>query len=274
VITERIVEPRLGVYQGGQLAEAATATSTEEARGLRFALYGLIGIGIAIALLALPSGAPLRNPTTGALIGDSPLMDSLIVLIMLLFLVTGFAYGKGAGTINTATEAIVAITKTFSGLGGLLFLFLVISQFLAHFNYSNLATIAAVKLADIIEAANFGSLPLLLVFVLVTAIVGLVIPAAIAKWAILAPIFVPLFLKLHVAPDAVLAAYRVGDSPVNIITPLMPYFGMIVIFAQRYQKEAGVGTVVAMMLPYTVLLLVIWTVFLVFWYVLGIPYGV
>jgi len=274
VITERIVEPRLGVYQGGQLAEAATATSTEEARGLRFALYGLIGIGIAIALLALPSGAPLRNPTTGALIGDSPLMDSLIVLIMLLFLVTGFAYGKGAGTINTATEAIVAITKTFSGLGGLLFLFLVISQFLAHFNYSNLATIAAVKLADIIEAANFGSLPLLLVFVLVTAIVGLVIPAAIAKWAILAPIFVPLFLKLHVAPDAVLAAYRVGDSPVNIITPLMPYFGMIVIFAQRYQKDAGVGTVVAMMLPYTALLLVIWTVFLVFWYVLGIPYGV
>ena len=124
-----------------------------------------------------------------------------------------------------------------------------ISQFLAHFNYSNLATIAAVRLADIIENANLGSLPLLIVFVVITAVVNLIIPAAIAKWAILAPIFVPLFVKLSVDPAIVLAAYRVGDSPGNVITPLMAYFGMIVIFAQKYQKEAGVGTVVAMMLP-------------------------
>ena len=241
---------------------------------MQFAVYGLIGILIVIALLALPPGAPLRNPETGSLIGNSPLMNSLIVLIMLLFLVTGFAYGKGAGTINTMTEAIAAITKTFAGLGGLLFLFLVISQFLAHFNYSNLATIAAVRLSDIIESVNFGSLPLLIVFIVVTAVVNLIIPAAIAKWAILAPIFVPLFLKLNVAPDVVLAAYRVGDSPGNVITPLMAYFGMIVIFAQKYQKEAGVGTVVAMMLPYTVVLYVVWTVVLILWYLLGIPLGV
>ncbi len=274
VITERVVEPRLGEYRGERPTEASAGTSGEEARGLRFALYGLIGILIVIALLALPSGAPLRNPETGALIGDSPLMNSLIVLIMLLFLVTGYAYGKGAGTINNLTEAIAAITKTFAGLGGLLFLFLVISQFLAHFNYSNLATIAAVRLSDIIESANMGSLPLLIVFVVITAVVNLIIPAAIAKWAILAPIFVPLFLKLNVAPDIVLAAYRVGDSPGNVITPLMAYFGMIVIFAQKYQKEAGVGTVVAMMLPYTVAVYVVWIVFLVLWYLVGIPFGV
>ena len=274
VITERVVEPRLGEYHGERPTEASAGTSAEEARGLRFALYGLIGIVIVIALLALPSGAPLRNPMTGALIGNSPLMNSLIVLIMLVFLVTGFAYGRGARTINTLTEAIAAITKTFSGLGGLLFLFLVISQFLAHFNYSNLATIAAVRLSDLIENANLGSLPLLIVFIVITAVVNLIIPAAIAKWAILAPIFVPLFLKLNVAPDMVLAAYRVGDSPGNVITPLMAYFGMIVIFAQKYQKEAGVGTVVAMMLPYAAVLYVVWTVFLVLWYLLGIPLGV
>ncbi|HEY2619351.1 MAG TPA: AbgT family transporter [Acetobacteraceae bacterium] len=274
VITERVIEPRLGEYHGERPTEESAGTSAGEARGLRFALYGLIGILIVIALLALPPGAPLRNPETGALIGDSPLMNSLIVLIMLLFLVTGYAYGKGAGTINTLTEAIAAITKTFAGLGGLLFLFLVISQFLAHFNYSNLATIAAVRLSDIIESANMGSLPLLIVFIVITAVVNLIIPAAIAKWAILAPIFVPLFLKLNVAPDVVLAAYRVGDSPGNVITPLMAYFGMIVIFAQKYQKEAGVGTVVAMMLPYTAVIYVVWTVFLVLWYLLGIPLGV
>ncbi len=274
VITERVVEPRLGEYHGERPTEESAGTSVEEARGLRFALYGLIGIVIVIALLALPPGAPLRNAETGALIGDSPLMNSLIVLIMLLFLVTGFAYGKGAGTINSLTEAIAAITKTFAGLGGLLFLFLVISQFLAHFNYSNLATIAAVRLADVIENANLGSLTLLIVFVVITAVVDLIIPAAIAKWAILAPIFVPLFLKLNVGPEVVLAAYRVGDSPANVITPLMAYFGMIVIFAQKYDKEAGVGTVVAMMLPYAAILYVVWTVFLVLWYLLGIPLGV
>jgi aminobenzoyl-glutamate transport protein len=274
VITERVIEPRLGEYHGERPTEESAGTSAEEARGLQFAVYGLIGILIVIALLALPPGAPLRNPETGSLIGNSPLMNSLIVLIMLLFLVTGFAYGKGAGTINTMTEAIAAITKTFAGLGGLLFLFLVISQFLAHFNYSNLATIAAVRLSDIIESVNFGSLPLLIVFIVVTAVVNLIIPAAIAKWAILAPIFVPLFLKLNVAPDVVLAAYRVGDSPGNVITPLMAYFGMIVIFAQKYQKEAGVGTVVAMMLPYTVVLYVVWTGVLILWYLLGIPLGV
>ena len=274
VVTERIIEPRLGEYHGERPSEESAHASTEEARGLRFAGYGLIGILIIIALLALPPGAPLRNPETGSLIGDSPLMNSLIVLIMLLFLVTGYAYGKGAGTINTMTEAIAAITKTFAGLGGLLFLFLVISQFLAHFNYSNLATIAAVRLSDLIESVNFGSLPLLIVFVVITAVVDLIIPAAIAKWAILAPIFVPLFLKLNVAPEVVLAAYRVGDSPTNVITPLMAYFGMIVIFAQKYQKDAGVGTVVAMMLPYTAILYVVWTVLLVLWYLLGIPMGV
>ena len=274
IVTERVVEPRLGRYTGEAAAEGADATTVEESRGLRAALFGLIGVLAFIAVLSFPSGSPLRNPVTGALIGDLPLMNSLIPLIMLLFLVVGSSYGYAAGTITSVTQAIGAITKTVSGLGGLLFLFLVISQFLAHFNYSNLATIAAVNLSDIIEHANLGSLPLLLVFVVVVALVNLIIPAAIAKWAILAPIFVPLFLKLSVAPDVVLAAYRVGDSPGNVITPLMAYFGMIVIFAQKYQKEAGVGTVVAMMLPYTVCLYVFWTLFLVVWYLLGIPMGV
>ncbi len=273
VVTERVIEPRLGAYHGERPTESDAGTSAAELRGLRAALYGLIGVVVLFALLTLPSGAPLRNPETGALVGDLPFMNSLIVLIMLLFFVTGFAYGKGAGTIQNLTQAIAAITKTFSGLGGLLFLFLIISQFLAHFNYSNLATIAAVKLSDLIENANLGSLPLLIVFVVVTALVNLIIPAAIAKWAILAPIFVPLFMKLHVAPEAVLGGYRVGDSPGNVITPLMAYFGMVVIFVQRYQKEAGVGTVVAMMLPYAVALYVVWTVLLIAWYLLGIPFG-
>ncbi len=273
VITEKVVEPRLGEYKGERPREDNQGVSVEESKGLRAAFYGLIGVVVVFGLLTLPPGAPLRNPETGAIVGDSPFMNSLIVLIMLLFLVTGAAYGRGAGTILNATQAIGAITKTFSNLGGLIFLFLVISQFIAYFNYSHIATVAAVKLGDSLESANFGLLPLLLGFVVVTAIMNLIIPAAIAKWAILAPIFVPLFMKLNLPPETVLAAYRVGDSPGNVITPLMAYFGMIVIFAQKYQKDAGVGTVVAMMLPYAAALYVVWTVFLVTWYLLGFPFG-
>lgn len=273
IVTEKVVEPRLGPYTGPRPADGHQGVSPAEARGLRAAFFALIGVVVVIGLLTLPQGSALRNPQTGAIIGDSPFMNSLIVLIMLLFLVTGAAFGRAAGTITSATQAIGAITKTFANLGGLVFLLLVISQFIAYFNYSNIATIAAVRLGDALEHANFGSLPLLLGFVVVTGMMGLIIPAAIAKWAILAPIFVPLFMKLGVSPDVVLAAYRVGDSPVNVITPLMPYFGMIVIFAQKYQKDAGVGTVVAMMLPYSAALFVVWPVLLVLWYVLGIPFG-
>jgi aminobenzoyl-glutamate transport protein len=275
VITEKFVEPRLGEYHG----EVPSATgqgvseSEEESRGLAYALYALLGVVAVVALLTLPPGAPLRHPATGAIVGNSPFMDSLIVLIMLVFLVTGVAYGIGAQTIKSGVDAINAITKSFASLSGLILLFLVISQFIAYFNYSNMATIAAVKMADFLESANFRPLPLLLGFIAVVGIVGVIIVGVIPKWAIFAPIFVPLFMKLNVAPEVVLAAYRVADSPPNVITPLMPYFGLIVVFAQRYQKEAGVGTVVAMMLPYYVGVFVVWTLLLVAWFLVGLPLG-
>src|SRR6185436_3471453 len=132
---------------------------------------------------------------------------------------------------------------------------------------------AAVKLGDQLEQANIGAVWLLIGFIIVTMVVDLIMPAAIAKWAILAPIFIPLFLRLDVAPQTVLAAYRVGDSPLNVVTPLMAYFPLIIIFAQRYRRDAGIGTVVAMMLPYVVVLSLIWTAFFVAWYLLGIPLG-
>ena len=168
---------------------------------------------------------------------------------------------------------LASITKSWAGLASLLFLFLLIAQFIAYFNFSNMAQVAAVKLGDWLEEANIGVVWLLIGFVFVTLLVDLIMPAAIAKWAILAPIFIPLFLRLDVAPQTVLAAYRVGDSPFNVVTPLMAYFPLIIIFAQRYRKDAGIGTVVAMMLPYVVVLSIIWTLFFVAWYLLGIPLG-
>ena len=217
------------------------------------------GLIVVFALLTIPPGAPLRNPDTGELIGNSPFMNGLIALIMLMFLTTGAAYGIGAGSMKTLTDVIKAIEKAMSGLGSLIFLFLIISQFVAYFNYSNMGTIMAVKLADVLQGANIGPLWLLIGFIVVVAIIDLLITGAIAKWAIFAPVFVPLLMKLGVEPEAVLAAYRVGDSPMNAITPLNAYFALVVGFAQKYDKNAGVGTVVSLMLPYVVWIFVLWT---------------
>ena len=215
-----------------------------EAKGLATRSSRPSAVLVAIALLTVLPDAPLRDPVTGDIIGDSPFMDSLIVIITIIFFAAGLAYGRGAGTITTSDEVLASITKSWAGLASLLFLFLLIAQFIAYFNYSNMAQVAAVKLGDWLEEANIGAVWLLIGFVFVTLLVDFIMPAAIAKWAILAPIFIPLFLRLDVAPQTVLAAYRVGDSPANVITPLMAYFPLIVIFAQRYRKDAGIGTVV------------------------------
>jgi len=277
----RIVERSVGAHDPADEsddesldADKGPEVSAEaEARGLRFALLATLAVLVPICLLTFLPDAPLRDPVTGDIIGDSPFMDSLIVIITIIFFAAGLAYGRGAGTMRTSDEVLASITKSWAGLASLLFLFLLIAQFIAYFNYSNMAQVAAVKLGDWLEEANVGAVWLLIAFVIVTLLVDFIMPAAIAKWAILAPIFIPLFMRLDIAPQTVLAAYRVGDSPANVITPLMAYFPLIVIFTQRYKKDAGIGTVVAMMLPYVLVLTVVWTLFFVAWYLLGIPLG-
>jgi aminobenzoyl-glutamate transport protein len=280
LISAWLVERRLGEWdpaeagEGPQTADDAPEISPEnEARGLRFALWATLAVLAAIALLTVIPGAPLRNPTTGKIIGDSPFMNSLIVIIMLIFFAAGLAFGRGAGTVRTSADVLGTITKSWASLASLLFLFLLIAQFIAYFNFSNIAEVLAVKLGDVLEHLNIGAVWLLIGVILISFVVDLIIPAAIAKWALLAPIFIPLFIRLGVAPQTVLAAYRVGDSPFNVITPLMAYFPLIVVFTQRYKRDAGIGTVVSLMLPYVVILSVLWTIFFVVWYLIGIPLG-
>jgi aminobenzoyl-glutamate transport protein len=283
LVTARIVERRLGPYDpafapaaermGEQAEVASGAAAGDEGRGLRWAGIGLLA-GIAfISLLTFPPGAPLRNPETGEIIGTSPFMDSLIVIIALLFLIAGACYGRGAGTLRTLTEGVEAVTKSWASLAGLLLLFLLIAQFIAYFNYSNMPEVAAVRIGDLIEQVDIGAIWLLLGAILLTIVVGIIIPQAIAKWALLAPIFIPVFLRLGVEPQTVLAAYRVADSPINIVTPIMAYFPLIVVFAARYDRRAGIGTVIALMLPYMLLLYVGWILLFVAWYLVGIPWG-
>jgi aminobenzoyl-glutamate transport protein len=277
LISDRLIEPRLGRYQpeGEAIPPQPGADLTpNETHGLKYAFWGLVGVLTFFMLLWLPPGAPLRNPETGAAVADSPFMNGLIVFISLAFLAVGWAYGKGAGTLSTNVEITTAMEKAVAGLGGLIFLLFVISQFNAFFTYTNMATLAAVKMGDTLEAAGLGALPLLVGFVFVVGALDLIMTGAIPKWAIFAPIFVPLLMRLNVDPEAVLAAYRVGDSPINSVTPLNAYFALIVSFARVYQKDAGVGTVIALMLPYVVALFILWPLLLALWHILGLPWGV
>jgi len=279
VVTERLIEPRLGAYVPDPSAVAHVEPAAEQApegdesRGLRYSLYGVIVSVLSVTLLTVIPGAPLRDPETDAIIGNSPFMDSLIFIITVIFLVAGIGYGVGAGTIKSSVDVINAITETFAGLAGLIFMLLLISQFIAYFNFSNMPTVIAAKMADLLERADIGAIWLLILFILVIALLDIIIPGVVPKWAIFAPVFIPLFLRLDVAPQTVLAAYRVADSPMNVITPLMVYLPFIVVVAQRYQRNAGLGTIISLMLPYTFVTLVFWTLFFVAWYLFGIPFG-
>ena len=274
LVSDKIIEPRLGTYEGGSDVggEDAAVTPTE-AKGLKYALWGCLGVLVVFALLWLPPGAPLRNAETGALIENSPFMNGLLVFITLMFLAAGAAYGIGAGTIKSILDVIKVMEKSIAGLGGLIFLLFVISQFNAFFTYTNMGTVAAVKLGDALEPAGIGPLPLLVGFIYLVGFLDILMSGAITKWTIFAPIFVPLLMRLGVEPEATLAAYRVGDSPINSVTPLNAYFGLVVAFAMKYQKDAGVGTVIALMLPYVVVLLIAWPLLLIICQILGLPWG-
>jgi aminobenzoyl-glutamate transport protein len=278
-VTERLVEKRLGPYDPKDGAVDATVEELDEAgqaaetKGLRYAFYGLLASLAVIGLLTIPSGAPLRDPVTGAIVGTTPFMDSLLFLITLIFLVCGICYGMGAKTMSGSGDVITGVTKTFAGLAGLVFMLLMISQFIAYFNYTNLPRVAAVEMAHFLEQAKIGGLALLVGFILVIVILDFILPGVVPKWAIFAPVFIPIFARLGVSPQTVLAAYRVGDSPVNVITPLMVYLPFIVTIAQRYKKDAGIGTVVALMIPYVIGLLIAWILLFMVWFWLGIPLG-
>jgi aminobenzoyl-glutamate transport protein len=281
LVTTRIIEPRLGTWDRAQADQdelareggEAVPDPALEAKGLRWAGLAALAVLAVVALLTLPSGAPLRNPETGDIVGDSPLMSSLIVIISATFLAAGLAFGRAVGTIKGSDDALGMITKAWASLASLLFLFLLIAQFIAYFDFSNIARVVAVELGNVLEQMDLAKVLLLLGIVVLTAVVNFIIPAKIAKWAIVAPIFVPLMLRLGVEPQTTLAAYRVGDSPTNVLTPLMPYFPLMVVFAARYQRDTGIGTVIALMLPYAIVLTVAWTAFFLLWFVIGLPLG-
>jgi aminobenzoyl-glutamate transport protein len=274
-VTERIIEPRLGVYAGTPTGgdETEEIDRAAEKRGLRWAGIAFLGWIALVLLLTIPEGSALRDPVTGDVIGNTPFMDSLLFIIAMTFLISGIGFGYGAGTFKGANDVIAAVTKTFAGLAGLVFMLLMISQFIAFFNFTNMPDVLGIALAEFLETAGIGALPLLIGMIVVILGLDIIMPGLVPKWAIFAPILVPLFVQLGVPAQTLLAGYRVGDSPLNVVTPLMVYLPFIVTIAQRYDPKAGIGTVIALMLPYVIAIALIWILLFVLWFVLGLPLG-
>ncbi len=275
-VTERIVEPRLQSYAVDDDAEGAgtmTELTPDEARGLRAAAWCMLATLVLLVVSALPESSAWRGPGGSLTEPGAPLMGSIVPLIFLLFLVPGVVYGYSAGTVSSAKDIIMGMSKTMETMAYYLVIMFFIAQFIFAFSQSNLGVLLALQGAAALKAAGLPIAITLVGIVLLTGLVNLFVGSASAKWALLAPIFVPMLMELGVSPDLTQAAYRVGDSTTNIITPLMPYFPLVVVYCQRYIKETGIGTVTAMMLPYSISLLVLWTAFLLIYWALGFPLG-
>ncbi len=274
-VTHRIVEPRLGAYAGNVKPEAMTPLSAAEKRGLRFAAV-FAGLTVAFLLIGiLPEGGFLRNPAFPDLKMRALPFSYLVPFLFAIGLGSGLAYGLGARTIKSDRDVVGAMNEAMGTLGAYLVLAFFAAQFIAFFNWTNLGFIVAVKGAGLLRALGLDDwpVPMMIGLVLLAAAINLIVGSASAKWALIAPIFVPMFMLLGFSPELVQAAYRVGDSTTNIITPLMAYFPLIITFARKYDAHTGMGTIIATMLPYSLALLVAWTLLLMLWMLTGLPLG-
>jgi aminobenzoyl-glutamate transport protein len=278
-ISLKIVEPALGPYDRSQArlgdddAHRMDELSDAERRGLRYASLAALGMVALIALLVVPEGAVLRNPETGAIKG-SPFLRGIVALIFVFFLVPGIAYGAAVGTIRSDRDVINAMAGAMSTLGLYMVLVFFAAQFVAFFSWTNLGAVTAVTGAELLKSIGLTGPLVFVFFVLMCGFVNLMLGSASAQWAVTAPIFVPMLMLLGYSPEIIQAAYRIGDSTTNIITPMMSYFGLIMAFAARYVPKAGIGTLISMMLPYSAALIVLWTGFFFLWvFVIGLPVG-
>jgi aminobenzoyl-glutamate transport protein len=275
-ITDRIVEPRVsGVEIDGDEEDLPELhdLKPEERKGLRWALIVML-LGIAIlAVTLVPDSSPWRDANGELVSFGAPIMQSIVALIFFLFLIPGMVFGYVAGTLKGMKDVIQGMTHSMHQMAYYLVIMFFIAQFVYAFGASNLGTLLALAGAEALKSLqNYPSI-LIVGIVLLTGFVNLFVGSASGKWGLLAPIFVPMLMTLGVSPDLTQAAYRVGDSSTNIITPLMPYFPLVVVYCQRYVKNTGIGTLAAMMLPYSLWFLVTWTVFLLIYYAIGLPLG-
>jgi aminobenzoyl-glutamate transport protein len=276
-LTDKVVEPRLlaSAPVDGKTDELPTLerlTAIERSALLKASAAMLLGLSLLLSFAAMP-GSAWRAPDGSMTASAAPLMRSIVPFIFFFFLLPGVIYGYAVGAFKSHRDVIQGMTKSMGTMAYYIVLAFFIAQFIAAFNQSNLGVLLALKGAAWLKELGLHAKVTIVGLVFLTACINILIGSASAKWALLAPVFIPMFMQLGISPDLTQAAYRVGDSTTNIITPLMPYFPLVVVFCQRYVKSSGVGTLVAMMLPYSMSFLLLWSAFLLGYWALGFPLG-
>ena len=276
-LTDRVIEPRLqSTAVDSDPAEMPKMDELTDAdrRGFLAAVGAMVAGLLVLTLWALPGGSSLRGPDGSLTSFAAPLMGMMVPLIFLLFLIPGVVHGYVAGTVKTHRDIVKGMTAAMGTMSYYLVMAFFAAQFIAAFNNSNVGLLIALKGANFLRDLALPPQVTIVGIILLTSVVNLFVGSASAKWALLSSIFVPMLMGLGIAPELTQAAYRVGDSVTNIITPLMPYFPLVVVFCQRYVKSTGIGTVASLMLPYSVVLLVTWTLFLIAYWIVGLPLGI
>lgn len=275
-ITDRIIEPRLsnvavdGDEKDLPRLDAATA---RERKALTAGLLTFVALILLLALAVLPANSPLRAPDGQIAVNAAPLMRMIVPLIFVLFLFPSIAYGYAAGTVKSHRDVVAGMSKAMGTMSYYIVLAFFAALFTDAFGRSNIGALVALKGATFLQALGLPGQVTIIGIIIVTTMVNLLIGSASAKWALLAPIFVPMLMQVGLSPELTQAAYRIGDSSTNIITPLMPYFPLTVVFLQRYVRSAGIGTLASLMLPYSISFLVGWMIYLLIYWALGIPLG-
>lgn len=270
-VAEKWVEPRLGKYTGNVEPEAISELTPLERKGLRRTGWAALAWLAIILLGVLPDNGFLRGPDNSIL--HSPLLRGFIAFLFLIGATLGIVYGYTVGKFKNSADVIEGMNSSFRSLVSFLVLVFFAAQFVAWFQWSNLGVLLAINGAGLLQDINIGLVPLVILFIIFSAFINLFMGSASAKWAIMAPVFIPIFMLLGYSPEMSQAVYRVGDSVTNVLTPMMSYFALIIVYFQKYDKKAGFGTIVANMLPFSLTFFIGWILFLILWIILGLPLG-
>ncbi len=271
-VTERIIEPRLGEWKSTEEVEAEAPLAEQERRGLRWAGWSLLLVIGFFTVLSLPALEILYDPSREQPFG--PLITSIVPIMTILFLVPGAVYGFIAGTLKSEKQVVQMANESMATMGGYIVLAFFAAQFVAYFDWSNIGQILAIKGAGGLTSIGLTGIPLLVCFIILASFINLLVGSASAKWGLMAPIFVPMLMMMGYSPETTQAAYRIGDSYSNIITPLLPYFPLVITFAAKYVKGIGMGTIISMMLPFSVAFALIRIPTFALWVFLGLPLGI
>jgi aminobenzoyl-glutamate transport protein len=270
-ITEKLIEPRLGSYTGDVQPETLEPLKPQEKRALNRVLF-TFGVWIVILFIGLyPENGFLRGPNNSLL--KSPLLKGFIAFLFLFAGTLGVVYGFVTGKFKSDADVVKGMISSFKSLAAFMVLVFFAAQFVAFFRDSNLGLVIAIKGAALLQRLDMGLIPLLIMFVLLSGFINMFMGSASAKWAILGPVFIPMFMLLGYSPELSQAVYRIGDSVTNIISPMMSFFALIIVYFEKYDKNAGIGTLISTMLPYSVAFFILWTLLLIVWVLLGLPLG-